>query len=92
MSVRIKVLDTDKQKVLKRFAIARGSLNSIIESGEFEKSWLTIHKALNGARKQLNMATYIIARRHLHTCLLKRSPEIIEHSSSEIIKTFNYLG
>lgn len=89
--MKIKVVDPDKQKVLTRLAIARDFINTVIESGEFEKNWLTIHKVLTVARKQINIATYIMAKRHLRLCLVKHKPEIKENTSNEIIKTFNYL-
>lgn len=89
--MKVKLVDTDKQKVLNRLAIARDFINTVIDSGEFEKNWLTIHKVLTLARKQINVATYIMARRHLRVCLAKRAPEITENTSNEIIKTFNYL-
>ena len=92
MCMKIKVVDSDKQKVLNRLAIARDFINTLINEEDIEKNWLTIHKVLTLARKQINMATHIMARRHLRVCLAKRMTEITGNTSNEIIKTFNYLG
>jgi len=84
--------DSDKRKILQRLTIARDFINTLINEEDIEKNWLTIHKVLTLARKQINMATYIMTRRHLRVCLAKRMPEITGNTSNEIIKTFNYLG
>ena len=91
MCMRVNIVDSDKQKALTRLAIARKLINTVIESGEFEKNCLTIHNVLTLARKQINIATFIMGRRHLRLCLVNHKPEITETTSNEIIKTFNYL-
>ncbi len=90
--MKVNADDPDKRKILQRLSIARDFINTLINEEDIEKNWLTIHKVLTLARKQINMATHIMARRHLRVCLSKRMTEITGNTSNEIIKTFNYLG
>lgn len=84
--------DSDKRKILQRLSIARDLINTLINEEDIEKNWLTIHKVLSLAQKQIVVATTIMARRHLKYCLLRSQAHITPNTTQEIIKTFNYLG
>jgi hypothetical protein len=92
MRMKIEVVDSDKQKIITQLFIARATINAVIIGKQFEKNWQATHTALALARKQINTAIYIIARRHLRLCVLEHKNEITDDISQEIIKTLNYVN